>query len=64
MEVSATLCCVSGSPRVRSIQSDTDAMYSSKLSDNVPEFWRFGLQAGSVLLWEPPQEQRLYPTLT
>lgn len=33
------------------------------LSDSVPEFWRFNLQPGSVLLWEPPAERRLYPAL-
>jgi hypothetical protein len=31
------------------------------LSDSVPEFRRFSLQPGSVLLWEPPEEQRLHP---
>lgn len=31
------------------------------LSDTVPEFRRFSLQPGSVLLWEPPEEQRLHP---
>ena len=33
------------------------------LNDTVPEFWRFGLQPGSVLLWEAPAEQRPYPIL-
>lgn len=33
------------------------------LGDNVPEFWRFNLQPGSVLLWEPPTEPRLCPIL-
>ncbi|MBI3355831.1 MAG: hypothetical protein HY038_03505 [Nitrospirae bacterium] len=33
------------------------------LGGNVPEFCRFNLQPGSVLLWEPPQEQQLYPIL-
>jgi hypothetical protein len=33
------------------------------LSDTTPECWRFGLQPGSVLLWEPPSEPRLYPIL-
>lgn len=31
------------------------------LSDTVPEFRRFGLQPGSVLLWQPPEEQRSHP---
>jgi hypothetical protein len=33
------------------------------LGDNVPDFRRFNLQPGSVLLWEPPIEPRLYPVL-
>lgn len=28
------------------------------VGENVPEFWRFSLQPGSVLIWEPPREQR------
>jgi len=27
------------------------------------EFWRFGLQPGSVLVWEPPEQLRLHPLL-
>jgi hypothetical protein len=30
------------------------------VGQDVPEFWRFGLQAGSVLLWEPPQGPQSY----
>lgn len=30
------------------------------LGDNFPEFWRFRLQPGSVLLWEPPKELPLH----
>lgn len=33
------------------------------LTDAVPDFRRFNLQPGSVLLWEPPTEPRLSPTL-
>lgn len=33
------------------------------LGDGSPEFGRFNLQAGSVLLWEPPTEPRLDPML-
>jgi hypothetical protein len=33
------------------------------LGDIVPELWRFNLQPGSVLLWEPPRQPRRYPIL-
>jgi len=33
------------------------------LSDTTPEWLNFGLQPGSVLLWEPPVAQRIRPTL-
>jgi hypothetical protein len=33
------------------------------LSDTTPEPWRFGLQHGSVLLWDPPSESRMHPIL-
>ena len=33
------------------------------LGENIPDFWRFNLQPGSVLLWEPPAEPRLHPIL-
>lgn len=33
------------------------------LGDNVPEFSRFSLQPGSVLLWEPPKELPLHLVL-
>jgi hypothetical protein len=33
------------------------------LGHTTPEFRRFGLQPGSVLLWEPPPEQRGHPIL-
>jgi len=33
------------------------------LGDIVPEFCRFNLQPGSVLLWEPPREPERYPIL-
>lgn len=28
-----------------------------------PEYWRFGLQPGSVVLWEPSSKQRVHPPL-
>ncbi len=31
------------------------------VGDHAPEFWRFDLQPGSVLLWEAPAERPLYP---
>lgn len=31
------------------------------LEDDIPDFRRFGLQRGSVLLWEPPMHPRLEP---
>ncbi|WP_455389526.1 hypothetical protein, partial [Petrachloros mirabilis] len=34
------------------------------LNDTIPEGWRFGLQPGSVLLWDPPAKPRLYPILS
>jgi hypothetical protein len=30
------------------------------LDQDPPEFWRFGLQPGSVLVWEPPEQWRLH----
>jgi len=33
------------------------------LGENVPEFWRFSLQPGSVLLWEPPKAPQLHPIM-
>ena len=33
------------------------------LGDGPPECRRFGLQPGSVLIWEPPSEPRFYPPL-
>jgi hypothetical protein len=33
------------------------------LTDTDPELWRFNLQPGSVLLWEPPREPSRYPIL-
>jgi hypothetical protein len=33
------------------------------VGDTVPEFWRFGLQPGSVLLWEPPRAAGQGPIL-
>jgi hypothetical protein len=33
------------------------------LNDTVPEFRRYDLQPGSVLVWEAPSEQRLYSSL-
>ena len=33
------------------------------LDQDPPEFWRFGLQPGSVLVWEPPEQWRLHPLL-
>ncbi|MEK6803393.1 MAG: hypothetical protein AABZ34_12105 [Nitrospirota bacterium] len=33
------------------------------VGDHAPEFWRFDLQPGSVLLWEPPVERPLYPVV-
>ncbi len=33
------------------------------LGDSVPEFRRFNLQRGSILLWEPLADPRLYPPL-
>lgn len=33
------------------------------LGDIVPELWRFNLQPGSVLLWEPPRQPRRSPIL-
>jgi hypothetical protein len=33
------------------------------LGGNAPEFRRFGLQPGSVFLWEPPTHPRQYPVL-
>jgi pyruvate:ferredoxin oxidoreductase-like protein len=33
------------------------------LGEHVPAFWRFGLQPGSVFLWESPTDPRLYPSL-
>jgi hypothetical protein len=33
------------------------------LDQDPPDFWRFGLQPGSVLVWEPPEQWRLPPLL-
>ena len=33
------------------------------LDQDPPEFWRFGLLPGSVLVWEPPEQLRLHPLL-
>lgn len=33
------------------------------LDHDHPEFWRFGLQPGSVLVWEPSEQVRLHPLL-
>ena len=33
------------------------------LDQDPPEFRRFGLQPGSVLVWEPPEQLRLHPLL-
>ena len=33
------------------------------LDQDPPEFRRFGLQPGSVLVWEPPEQSRLHPQL-
>ena len=33
------------------------------LDQDPPEFWRFGLQSGSVLVWEPPEQLRLHPLM-
>lgn len=33
------------------------------IGDGAPEFSQFNLQPGSVLLWEPPGEPRVHPTL-
>jgi hypothetical protein len=33
------------------------------LDQDPPEFWRFGLQPGSVLVWEPSEQLRLHPQL-
>src|SRR5574340_126806 len=33
------------------------------VGDNAPEFSRFDLQPGSVLLWEPPAERPVYPAV-
>lgn len=33
------------------------------LGEDIPDFRRFGLQPGSVLLWEPPDQHRLQPIM-
>ena len=33
------------------------------VGDGIPEFRRYGLQRGSVLLWEPPEQERLRPLI-
>jgi hypothetical protein len=33
------------------------------LDQGPPEFWRFGLQPGSVLVWEPPEQLPLHPLM-
>jgi hypothetical protein len=33
------------------------------LDQDPPEFWRFGLQPGSVLVWEPPEQLPLHPLM-
>lgn len=33
------------------------------LDQDPPEFWRFGLQPGSVLVWEPPEQLCLHPLM-
>jgi len=33
------------------------------LDQNPQKFWQFGMQPGSVLVWEPPEQSRLHPLL-